>query len=54
MKMIKMLTVCMVACAGIAQTAQRSQAMRLDTRKRDYEIGVCTYSFRAVTAFEAI
>lgn len=52
-----------VVAAGVAgmiggmvfgQTAARSGAVALDTREKGYEIGVCAYSFRKHTAFEAV
>lgn len=45
----------MMGVAAFGQVSSSSAAVVLDTRSnKGYEIGVCTYSFRHVTAFEAI
>ncbi len=45
----------MISVAVFGQTAVRSDVAVLDTRmNKGYEVGVCAYSFRKVTAFEAI
>lgn len=43
-------------CASVtmAQSVAVSKPVMLDTRGKEYELGICLYSFRKYTAFEAI